>query len=140
MGMPKAGSLPRGDYVLFEIGKWRAVHKEDSPKSPLAGGEDVNAEQEIRGRVGEDAGAKRACAIRDEVIKRASQQRGPKVRAPVCPREEKSDPGAGSPGERAERHFLERFADEKTKQKAAPKYLLKERYDDDQAHPTRCGI
>ena len=110
-----------------------AVEEGMLPEAPLAGVEDVEAEEEIGDGVGEDAGGEAFGAIGDEVEEDAGGDGGWPIWERVFEAEASGDDGGRFPGERAEGDGVEVVIDEVAEEEAAPEDFFDEGDDDDEA-------
>src|SRR4051812_46613341 len=108
------------------------------PKSPLPGLHDPQAEEQVRQRVGNDAGSKATCPVSHQIVERAANQR----RNPIGPRmgetEKTRDDDKRKPGKRSYRDRREFLVDEIAQEKSAPENLLDQGHDHHEpqkAHP-----
>ncbi len=105
-----------------------------SPKTPLPGLHNPEAEKPICERVRKHARCEAACPICDRVVKRAGEKCGGPVRPRVTQRKSNGDDDERKPAELPKRHALEPFVNDKTQQKRAPEYFLNEWNHDDQSY------
>ena len=145
IGVEDGGGDESGDEVEEEFLGERAFHRgeEESikfaveegilPEAPLAGVEDIEAEEEIGDGVGEDAGGEAFGAIGDEVEEDTGGDGGWPIWERVFEAEAGGDDGGRFPGERAEGDGVEVVIDEVAEEETAPEDFFDEGDDDDEA-------
>ena len=101
-----------------------------SPKSPLAGLHNPEAEQQVGECVGHHARSQASASVGDQIVKRPAEECGDPIRSGMGKAEGQRNDEERDPGERSYPYRRELFGDQVTQHKPAPENFLHQRRHD----------